>query len=306
MVRLALPKYQIFQRNKLKNKKVLISGGAGFVGSNLAKFLKKLGAEILIYDNLSTGNIDNVKSFENIVIGETREINEKVKFSPDYVFHLGEYSRVEQSFEDIDITFESNLASIYSVLKFCKENNSKIIYAGSSTKFGDEGSTRWESPYALTKSLNTEVVKTFCEWFDLKYAISYFYNVYGAGEIAEGKHSTVVAKFLKLIKEGNNDLPVVSPGTQERNFTHISDILSGLILVAELGYGDNYGIGSDESYTLFELVDMLEAKPVMLPERRGNRMSAPVNTDKTKDLGWSANTTLQHYLCQELNNLKKK
>lgn len=282
-------------------KKILVTGGAGFVGSHLVERLIADGAIVTVFDNFFTGHKRNIPKGAKVIMGEARQINELVSGTFDLVFHLGEYSRVEQSFEDIDIVFESNLASIYSVLKFCNRSKAKLVYAGSSTKFGDDGETRLQSPYALTKSLNTEVVKTYCNWFDLDFAITYFYNVYGEREISEGKYATLIGKFLLMKKQGAKELPIVLPGTQQRNFTHIDDIIDGLILVALEGRGDGYGIGSNEAISILEVVKMLGCKPIMLDERRGNRMSAPVNTEMTKQLGWSPKLNLEDYLTRELS-----
>lgn len=283
-------------------KKVLVTGGAGFVGSHLVERLIALDAVVTVFDNLSTGQECNIPQGASLIIGESRQINDLVSDAQDFVFHLGEYSRVEQSFEDIDIVFEANLASIYSVLKFCSRSKAKLVYAGSSTKFGDDGETRFQTPYALTKSLNTEVVKAYCDWFDLEFAITYFYNVYGEREISCGKYATLVAKFLEMRKQGIKELPVVSPGTQLRNFTHVDDIIDGLILVASHGQGDGYGIGSDEALSVLEVVQMLGCSPIMIEERRGNRKSAPVNSAMTKKLGWSPSSNLKDYISQELSS----
>ena len=206
---------------------------------------------------------------------------------------------MERSFEDIDLVFDYNWNSIYEVLKFAKEKKAKIIYSGSSTKFGDKGTTIHQSPYAFVKHTNCELIKTYCEWFNLKYAITYFYNVYGEREIALGKYATVVAIFLHLKKSGEKVLPVVSPGTQKRNFTDVRDIVNGLLLVAEKGYGDGYGIGSNQSFSILQLADMIGLPVKMLPARKGNRLDAPVLSDKTTALGWAQKYFLKDYIQKE-------
>lgn len=277
--------------------KILVIGGCGFIGSNLCESLIHKGLKVYSYDNYFTGthknHIDGVTYFE----GDSSEINEQyfgINFS--YIYHLGEYSRVEQSFDDIDIVFKYNHNSIYSVLKFAKKNNSKIIYSGSSTKFGDDGKNPYESPYAYTKKSNVELVKAYCNWFDIDYAISYFYNVYGRREINTGNYSTLIAKYIKLCKEGSSTLPVTMPGTQRRNFTHIDDIVSALELIGAYGQGDGYGIAAEESYSVIEIVEILNKEPEYMPERKGNRMSSPIISDKTKLLGWKQRNTLKDYL----------
>lgn len=279
---------------------VLITGGAGFVGSNLAKKLLDNGHSVYVLDNYFTGTETNHHKNINYFTGETKDIikmfcvDNKIAF--DLVYHLGEYSRVEQSFYDIDIVFQYNWLSIYEVLKFIKIKEAKLIYAGSSTKFGDDGNTKTSSPYAFTKHTNTELIKAYCDWFDIKYAITYFYNVYGDNEIHSGEYSTVIAKFLHEIKIGNKELPVVKPGTQRRNFTHVKDIVNGLVLVGEKGLGDNFGIGSQQSYNILEIAEMMNMPIKYLPSRTGNRMDAPIITEKTKSLGWQEKYNLKDYI----------
>ncbi len=218
----------------------------------------------------------------------------------DLIYHLGEYSRVEQSFYDIDIVFQYNWLSIYQVLKFVKIKEAKLIYAGSSTKFGDDGATKYSSPYAFTKHTNTELIKAFCYWFDIEFAITYFYNVYGDNEISSGEYSTVIARFLHAVQIGDKELPVVKPGTQRRNFTHVKDIVNGLVLVGKEGKGDNYGIGSQESYNIIEIAEMMCMPIKFIPERKGNRMQAPIITEKTKLLGWKQQYKLEDYIKKKL------
>ncbi|OCL81533.1 dTDP-L-rhamnose 4-epimerase [Arcobacter porcinus] len=223
-----------------------------------------------------------------------------MKFTPDIIYHLGEYSRVEQSFEDIEKVWEYNKNGIFAVLEFVRKTGAKIVYAGSSTKFGDGGLGRNQSPYAWSKATNTELVQNYASWYNISYAITYFYNVYGKREISTGKYATLIALFKERMKN-KEDLTIVSPGTQKRNFTHIDDIVDGLILVGENGYGDEFGIGSPESFTILEIAEMFGGTIKMLPERRGNRMTADVMTTKTEALGWSAKRNIKDYI----ENLKK-
>ena len=285
----------------LSMKNILVTGGAGFIGSHLCESLLRKNYSVFSLDNYFSGTFNN--HIEGVVYhtGESRQAADIFKDQQiDIIFHLGEYSRVERSFEDIDLVFDYNWNSIYEVLKFAKNKKAKFIYSGSSTKFGDEGTTKQQSPYAFIKNTNSELIKTYCDWFNLKYAITYFYNVYGEREIEIGKYATVVAIFLHLKKSGKEFLPVVSPGTQKRNFTDVRDIVNGLLLVAEKGYGDGYGIGSHQSFSILELAKMIGLPVKMLPERRGNRLNAPVMTDKTKALGWQEQYSLKDYITKEL------
>jgi len=283
------------------NKKILVTGGAGFIGSNLCqRLVQNVNNEVYSLDNYFTGSKENHIDGVTYIEGDTKDIEKLVNFAPDMVYHLGEYSRVEQSFDDIQRVWHSNKEGIFAVLEFVRKHGSKILYAGSSTKFGDGGLGRSQSPYAWTKASNTELVMNYGQWFNVPYAITYFYNAYGNREISDGKYATLIALFKEKMRK-NEPLTVVSPGTQKRNFTHIDDIINGLVLVGENGYGDEFGIGSEESFTILEVAQMFmgeenKDKIVMLPQRAGNRMSAEVMTEKTKALGWKATKSLKEYI----------
>ena len=292
-------------------KKVLVTGGAGFVGSHLCERLQQKGYDVYSLDNYFTGSEQNHRDGVTYIKGETKDIKKLVDFTPDMIYHLGEYSRVEQSFDDIELVYRLNKIGTFEVLEFARKAECKILYAGSSTKFGDGGVGRDASPYAWTKATNTELVKNYQRWFNVPHAITYFYNVYGPREIATGRYATLIALFTEKMKKGE-PLTVVSPGTQKRNFTYIDDIIDALVKVGEEGYGDEFGIGSDEAYSILEVAEMFlgmskeqaieEGRLVMLPERKGNRMTADVMTEKTKALGWEPKMRLPEYIEQLRKN----
>ena len=281
---------------KQKNKEILVTGGAGFVGSHLCERLAKdVNNKVYSLDNYFTGSEANHVPNVTYIKGDTSNIASLVNFVPDMVYHLGEYSRVEQSFDDIEKVWRYNKDGIFAVLQFVRKAGCKILYAGSSTKFGDGGLGRSASPYAWTKATNTELVMNYGDWFNVPYAITYFYNVYGEREIQTGKYATLIALLKEKIKN-KEKLTIVSPGTQKRNFTHIDDIIDGLVLVGENGYGDEFGIGSLEAFTVLEVAGLFGGEIQMLPERKGNRMTADVMTDKTQALGWSPKRKLADYI----------
>tara|TARA_B110000967_G_C18798561_1_gene517173 strand:- start:143 stop:1003 length:861 start_codon:yes stop_codon:yes gene_type:complete len=286
----------------MNKKKILVTGGAGFVGSHLCERLAKDEKnDVYSLDNYFTGSKLNHVPNVTYIDGSTADIANLVAFTPNMVYHLGEYSRVEQSFEDIKKVWRYNKDGIFAVLQFVRKAGCKILYAGSSTKFGDGGLGRSASPYAWTKATNTELVMNYGDWFNVPYAITYFYNVYGEREIQTGRYATLIASFKEKMKNKER-LTIVSPGSQKRNFTHIDDIIDGLVLVGEKGYGDEFGIGSPEAFTVLEVAELFGGEIHMLPERKGNRMTADVVTNKTQALGWSPKRNLADYI----ENIKNK
>ncbi|WP_340261018.1 NAD-dependent epimerase/dehydratase family protein [Roseobacter sp. HKCCA0882] len=286
-------------KNFWSNKNVVVTGGCGFIGSALIEKLNHIGVKsILSVDDYSSGARDNEILGVNYLECHTAHITEDVLQHSDLVFHLGEYSRVEASFRDLDAILQSNVKGTSNIFALWKKLNFKLIYAGSSTKFGDGGLGRHQSPYALSKSHNTETVKSFIDWFGLKGAITYFYNVYGDGEISSGNFATVVAIFIDKFRKGE-PLPVVKPGVQRRNFTHIDDIVDGLLLVGQYGHGDEYGIGADESYSIEDLAKLISENIIYLDERPGNRLDARVVTSKLRALGWQPKHSLAKYVREQ-------
>ena len=286
-------------------KIVLVTGGAGFIGSHLCEALYNSGVyEVFSLDNYFTGSEDNHIKGVTYITGNSAEIDSLIDFKPDYIYHLGEYSRVEQSFEDIELVWKFNKDGIFAVLEFCRKTKAKLIYAGSSTKFGDGGLGRSQSPYAWSKATNTELVKNYGNWYGLKYAITYFYNVYGPREISYGKYATLIALFKEKAKN-KEPLTVVSPGTQKRNFTHVSDIVKGLIVVGEKGSGDEYCIGSPEKFSIIEVANLFKSEITFLPKRKGNRLDADLDDTKIKELGWRANIKLIDHINEFIIKLSK-
>ncbi len=275
-------------------KLILVTGGAGFVGSALCKRLLNDGHKVISLDNYFTGSKDNHVPGVEYREGHTKDVACHVPETPDLIFHLGEYSRVEISLTEPALVWDLNKDGTFGVVEFWREKKCKLVYAGSSTKFGDGGLGRVQSPYAWTKASNTELVQNYSAWYGLPYAITYFYNVYGPGE-RSGKYGTVVEIFRKK-HEAGEPLPVTAPGTQKRNFTHIDDIVDGLVLVGENGEGDEYGLGAKEAYSVLEVAEMFGGTVEMRPEAAGNRMDAALDTSRSRALGWSQKRALSDYI----------
>jgi UDP-glucose 4-epimerase len=276
------------------SKLILVTGGAGFIGSHLCKRLASLGHRVISLDNYFTGTRENHVPGVLYREGHTKDIEQHIPETPDLIFHLGEYSRVEKSLTEPALVWDLNKAGTFGIVEFWRKRGGKLIYAGSSTKFGDGGLGRMQSPYAWTKASNTELVLNYAAWYELPFAITYFYNVYGPGE-RSGAYGTLVEIFRQKHLHGE-PLSVVTPGTQRRNFTHIDDIVDGLLLVGDKGEGDEFGLGATEAYSVLEVAQMFGGPIEMVPERKGNRMDATLDTTKATGLGWSAKKKLPEYI----------
>lgn len=282
-----------------EKKTILVTGGAGFVGSHLCKRLAEGGARVISLDNHFMGPGDQSVAGVDYREGHTKDIAHLVPEKINIIYHLGEYSRPEQSLEEPAVVWDLNVAGTFGVVEFWRTHGlsghgCKLIYAGSSTKFADGGLGRDQSPYAWTKATNTELVRNYAQWYDLSFAITYFYNVYGPGERA-GRYGTVIEIFKQLYLAGK-PLTVRLPGTQQRIFTHVDDIVDGLILTGEKGEGDEFGLGASETYSILEIAQMFGAKIEMLPERPGNRMTSKLDTTRSHALGWRAKRNVKEYI----------
>ena len=277
--------------------KILIIGGAGFIGSHLCEAYS-VNHDVTSIDNYISGKLDNhIENVEYINLDVENILSIDKKF--DIIFHFGEYSRVEQSLAKIDFVLKNNTSPILKVLKFAKKSRAKLIYAGSSTKFADNGKNIFKSPYSFSKWQNSELVKFYCDLHQMPYAITYFYNVYGGRENSQGEFATVVAKFLHRKKQ-NKKLQVTKPGTQSRNFTHIDDTINALLLIAEKGHGDEYGIANPKQHTIIEVAKMISDQIEYISENVANRMSSELISKKVLDLGWKPNIGLNDYIKNQL------
>lgn len=280
----------------MEKQLAVVTGGAGFIGSHLCERLVKEGYEVISLDNYFTGTADNHIVGVEYREGHTKDIVTHIPEAPELLFHLGEYARVEQSFNDVETVLESNVLGTIAVLEFVRAKKCKLVYAGSSTKFADAGIGKDQSPYAWTKASNTNLVQRYSDWFGIQYAITYFYNVYGPRERGDSGTGTLIGIFAEKYKN-NEALSVRKPGTQHRNFTHVYDIVDGLIKVGEKGEGDEYGLGHPDSYSVLEVAEMFGGEIELLEERPGNRMNSAVDVHRAfLELGWSPKNSLPEYI----------
>lgn len=272
----------------------VVTGGAGFIGSHLCKRLQREGYRVIALDNYIVGPGEEKAPGVLYREGHTKDIVEHIPETPDIIFHLGEYSRVEQSLEEPRLVWDLNSAGTFGVLEYWRSHGCRLVYAGSSTKFADGGMGRDQSPYAWTKATNTELIKNYAEWYSLPFAITYFYNVYGPGERA-GKYGTVIEIFRQQFLAGI-PLTVRAPGTQRRIFTHVDDIVNGLVMVGLKGEGDEFGLGADTDHSIMEIAELFGTTIEVIPERAGNRMTAKLDATKSHALGWRAGRRVEEYI----------
>ncbi|HWU24130.1 MAG TPA: NAD-dependent epimerase/dehydratase family protein [Candidatus Paceibacterota bacterium] len=282
------------------SKLILVTGGAGFIGSHLCERLVRDGHRVISLDNYFTGTRENHVPGVEYREGHTKDIEALVPESPDIIFHLGEYSRVAKSLEEPDLIFDLNIQGTCGVLEFWRKKGGKLVYAGSSTKFAGEREDgvdgRDLSPYTWGKAANSELVHNYGRWYALPYSIAYFYNVYGPGERAGvAAYGTVVETFRQNALVGL-PLEVRSPGTQTRAFTHVDDTVEGLVCIAEKGGSEEYAISAAETFSLLELAAMVGGEVTMLPPTQSTRSSKAEDTHKLQALGWKQKHTLPEYI----------
>jgi UDP-glucose 4-epimerase len=279
--------------------KILVTGGAGFVGSNLIKTLLKEDNQIISLDNYSTGSNQNEHVGVRYINGNTWDILDNPilqDFKPNIIFHFGEYSRIHQSFKEPEKVFKSNFYGTQQVLQYANKNDSFLIYSGSSAIFGNKDNPNL-SPYSFTKSKNIELIHNYGRWYGLKFAICYFYNVYGPGQISTGDYATVIGIFERQYKN-SEELTIVKPGTQLRCFTHIDDIIRGILLVVKNGRGDGYLLGNRQEYSIFDVAKMFNTPYKLLEERKGERYNSTIdiNNKSEIELGWKPTINLKDYI----------
>ena len=260
-------------------KFIIVTGGAGFVGSNLISYLLiKTKYKIISLDNYSSGHSYNHVKNKRVkyLNGDTQNIKKilkKYKKNIHTIFHFGEFARIFQSFESFDKCFNSNSLGSKEVFKFCLDNKIKLIYSATSASLGNYGDDKNLSPYAFTKSKNLELLENLKKWFKFKYEIIYFYNVYGPNQIKKGNMATVIGIFENQYKE-KLPLTVVKPGSQSRKFTHINDTIKVCYEAWKKNNCAHYSISHKQSYSILDTAKMFKTKIKLIKARPGERYAS--------------------------------
>ena len=258
---------------------IVVTGGSGFIGSNLInKLIKTTKFNIICIDDYSTGSEKN--HFKNKRVKYIRSCTQRISFVLEkykkkikVIFHFGEFSRIYQSFLRMNECIESNMIGTNAVFNFCLKNRIKLIYSATSATLGNKGADKNLSPYAFTKSKNLEMLENLKRWFNFKYEIIYFYNVYGPRQIKVGAMATVIGIFEDQFKK-NKSLTVVKPGTQSRRFTHVDDTVNACIFAWKKNKCRHYSISNKKSYTIYEVAKMFSNRIKFLPFRKGERFAS--------------------------------
>ena len=274
-------------------KKVIVTGGLGFVGSNLVDKLVELKYDVIVVDDLSYGKEEYMNPSAKYVIDDFKNYLLKANKEIDIVFHLAAEARIQPSFGNPLYTCENNSYGSAIVGEFARKSNCKVVYAGSSSYYGGV----YLNPYAFAKWQGEESLKMYSEIYQVPVSIARFFNVYGPRNPLIGQYTPVVAIFEEQKKDGK-ELTIVGDGEQRRDFTHVFDICNGLIAISKDEWrGEVFNLGTGKNYSINELADLFGGQKKYLPARRGEARITLADISKTKDLtGWSPKYNLEDYI----------
>lgn len=281
-----------------EEKLILVTGGAGFIGSHLCARLLRDGHAVISLDNYFTGSRENHIPGVEYREGHTKDIAKHVPEDPDIIYHLGEYSRVRHSLAEPAITFDLNIKGTLGVLEYWRDRRCKLVYAGSSTKFAyrEEDGIKGKdlAPYTWAKSSMSDLIVQYARWFELSYAITYFYNVYGPRE-----RSDQYGTFIEILHQNwLHGMPhrISGAGSQKRAFTHVFDTVEGIVLAGEKGEGDEYGICAAETYSLLDIARMFGGHLEYSSPTKSTRSIEAIDSANIKGLGWKQRHTIEAYI----------
>jgi UDP-glucose 4-epimerase len=280
--------------------KVLVTGGAGFVGTNLIKRLLKDGHEVRSIDNYSTGLKSNELEGCTYSVGDIQNVGVMDR-DFDIVFHMAAIARIQPSFERPQDYIQTNFNGTYEVVKFCTDNKIPLVYAGSSSTH----SGRFKNPYTFSKDLGEDIVTLYQTHFGLLASITRFYNVYGPHHLKEGGYTTLIGAWERRLELG---LPLVinGDGSKRRDFTHVEDIVDALIRIMEQqAWGLSFELGRGKNYSVKEIAEAFEGEVVFAEDKPGEAQETLCQDLLAKKmLDWSPKLDIIEYI-KEYKRTKK-
>ena len=277
--------------------KILVTGGAGFIGHHLIKRLIDEGHSVLCIDDYSAGKVENHIDGVSYINRGTKDINDYPWLKDvDVCFHLGEYSRIATSYDEIERVWYANSLGTFEVTNLCRKNNIRLIYAGSSTRFAEEGANH--SPYSFTKSKSAELIKNCATWYGLEYRICYFYNVFGDGydSAPVPGYESVISVFEKQYKSGE-PLTICGSGYQRRAFTFVDDVVDGLIKAWNYEGNEEFQLNNPKEYSILEIAKMFTDNIKFVKARPGDRSTSITTNNNARELlGWEATMDITEWI----------
>jgi len=277
--------------------RVIVTGGAGFVGTNLCKKLVESGHIVTSIDNYNTGKETNHIPGVKYLNMDIRNIHDYSWVQPDIIFHMAAIARIQPSFEKPKEYFSTNANGTLHIANYCAKNNVPLIYAGSSSHH----SGKFKNPYTFSKDIGEEIIKLYWEHYNLKASIVRFYNVYGPHQLTEGGYTTLIGRWLNNIEKGI-ECEIYGDGEQRRDFTHVDDIVDALIRIQNKhAYRFIFELGRGKNYSVNEIANILDINPTYKPAKLGEARNT-LNTDTSAQslLGWEPKINLEDYLISYL------
>ena len=277
---------------------ILVTGGAGFIGTNLIKQLLSKGHQITSIDNYSTGKKENEQEGVNYINYDISNWKEKW-LTYDVVFHMAAIARIQPSFKYPEKYIDTNFNGTYKIVQFCVKNDIPLIYAGTSSHH----SGKFKNPYTFSKDLGEDIIKLYQEHFNLQASIVRFYNVYGPYQLTEGGYTTLIGRWINNINN-NIQCELYGDGSKRRDFTHVNDITRGLTTIMDQNaYGYTFELGRGKNHSILDVAKMFNIEPIYKEEKQGEAQETLANYQLAKDvLGWEPKINLKDYVKKYRNN----
>ena len=281
---------------------IIVTGGAGFIGTNLIKRLLKDGHDVTSIDNYSTGLESNQQKGCFYMTHDIRVFDDYDLIKPDIIFHMAAIARIQPSFKDPLSYFETNATGTLKIAKYCADNNVPLIYAGSSSHH----SGKFKNPYTFSKDIGEEITQLFNYQFGLKSSIARFYNVYGPHQLKEGGYTTLIGRWINNIENGY-ECEIYGDGTKRRDFTHVDDIVDGLVkIMLNEKYGFVFEFGRGKNYSVNQVATMFDIKPIYKEDKPGEAQATLAETFLAKqELGWNPKKNLKDYIHEILHSISR-